>query len=52
MKVWSRWLVLVMGWWAIGALASEGPRDAMQHFFHQSFLNLPDEVATACFVFM
>jgi len=47
MKVWSRTMVLVMCWWAIGALASEGPRDAMQHFFHQSFLNLPDEVATA-----
>ena len=27
--------------------AAEAPRDAMQHFFHQSFNSLPDEVATA-----
>lgn len=45
----TRYGWVVTGLWlvATGAVAAEAPRDAMQHFFHQSFNSLPDEVATA-----
>jgi len=47
MKRVGRWLVLGAVLMAGSVLAAEGPRDAMQYFFHQSFFVLPEEVATA-----
>lgn len=46
MRSWRQVLVLALVW-VTPAAAGEAPRDAMQHFFHQSFNALPDEVATA-----
>ena len=48
MNALARLLIGVMCGVSVAAMAAtDAPRDAMQHFFHQSFNSLPDEVATA-----